>query len=388
MGTIIDSVIMQEKFKKLRNQDYFVDKSNIINEFNNIINQDGYKNVCITKPRRFGKTSIAALLVTYYSKGIDSQEIFDKYKISKGIDPQELFGEFKEKIIKKAKNEGKDEKEIEIEIKEQVKKEIEKEIELYKEYQGKYHTLYFNFSYRGKRYKNINDYLTFINKNLKKDIEKVYPKSKILNDYDSEIEVNLMNLYRETREQFVIIIDEWDYIISNELYTYEERDEYIAFLKDLIKDQPYVAFTYMTGILPIAKESSQSTINCFDKYTMLNDEEYYKYFGFTEQEVRELCNNKEKKYKTLENWYNGYKAFNGDKIFNPWSVTHALYEKKIKNYWTETGRYDEIIDIINFNIIGVKDEILDLIKGKEVLIELENFGAEDLQKKSKKRRRT
>jgi len=120
----------------------------------------------------------------------------------------------------------------------------------------------------------------------------------------------------------------------------------------------------------------------------LNDEEYYKYFGFTEQEVRDLCNNDEEKYKTLENWYNGYKAFNGDKIFNPWSVTHALYEKKIKNYWTETGRYDEIIDIINFNIIGVKDEILDLIKGKEVLIELENFGAEDLQKKSKKRRRT
>ena len=86
----------------------------------------------------------------------------------------------------------------------------------------------------------------------------------------------------------------------------------------------------MTGILPIAKESIQSTINCFDKYTMLNDEEYYKYFGFTEQEVRDLCNNDEEKYKTLENWYNGYKAFNGDKNFNPWSVTHALYEKKIK----------------------------------------------------------
>ena len=121
-------------------------------------------------------------------------------------------------------------------------------------------------------------------------------------------------LYNETKEKFVIIIDEWDYIISNKLYTDEERDEYIAFLKDLIKDKSYVAFTYMTGILPIAKELNQSTINCFDEYTMLNDEEYYKYFGFTEQEVRELCNNKEKKYKTLENWYNGYKAFNGDKI--------------------------------------------------------------------------
>ena len=209
-----------------------------------------------------------------------------------------------------------------------------------------------------------------------------------LNDYDKKIYKNLTNLCNETGEQLIIIIDEWYYIISNKLYTYEERDKYIAFLKNLIKDKAYVAFTYMTGILPIAKESIQSTINCFDKYTMLNDEEYYKYFGFTEQEVRDLCNNDEEKYKTLENWYNGYKAFNGDKNFNPWSVTHALYEKKIKNYWTETGRYDEIIDIINFNIVGVKDEILDLIKGKEVLIELENFGAEDLQKKSKKKEKT
>jgi len=104
-------------------------------------------------------------------------------------------------------------------------------------------------------------------------------------------------LYNETKEKFVIIIDEWDYIISNKLYTDEERDEYIAFLKDLIKDKSYVAFTYMTGILPIAKELNQSTINCFDEYTMLNDEEYYKYFGFTEQEVRNLCNNNEKKKK-------------------------------------------------------------------------------------------
>ena len=166
------------------------------------------------------------------------------------------------------------------------------------------------------------------------------------------------------------------------MYIDEERDNYISFLKDLIKDKAYVAFTYMTGILPIEKESSQSTINCFHEYSMLNDKKYYKYFGFTEQEVRDLCNNNEEKYKIFENWYKGYKAFNGDKFFNLWSVYHALYKKIIKNYWTETGRFDKIIDIIDFNIDGVKDEILDLIKGKEVPIKLENFGSGDLLKKS------
>ncbi|ORX43102.1 hypothetical protein BCR32DRAFT_298685 [Anaeromyces robustus] len=84
LGVIIDSEDMYKKFKDLLNQEFFVDKSNIINDFNKLIGKDGSCNVCITKPRRFGKTSIAAMLTTYYSVGIDSQEIFDKLKVSKG----------------------------------------------------------------------------------------------------------------------------------------------------------------------------------------------------------------------------------------------------------------------------------------------------------------
>ena len=95
----------------------------------------------------------------------------------------------------------------------------------------------------------------------------------------------------------------------------------------------------MTGILPIAKQLSQSTLNCFDEYSMLSDKTYYKYFGFTEQEVRNLCNNDEKKYKELENWYNGYKAYNGEKIFNTWSVIHALEKKKSKKLLDRYGTF-------------------------------------------------
>ncbi|OUM58849.1 hypothetical protein PIROE2DRAFT_64142 [Piromyces sp. E2] len=360
MGSIIDSIEMYDKFKYLRNQKYFVDKSNIINIFNNLINKDGRKNVCITKPRRFGKTSIAAMLVTYYSKGINSQKIFNKYKVSRGIDFQELFDKklkekfnFAEKKVNKKKYEKK--------IKKKVEKEIIKEKKRYKKFQGKYHTLYFDFSCGVKSYKTLKKYLKSINLDLYKDIKKVYPNSEILNDYDNNIYKNLKNLYIETGEKFVIIIDEWDYIISNNLFTHKERDKYISFLRDLIKDRGYAAFVYMTGILPIAKELSQSTINFFNEYSMLDDEMYYKYFGFTEREVRALCGNDEGKYKELENWYNGYKAFN--------------------------GRFDELINIINFNIDGVKDEVLDLIKGNEISIELENFGAEDLQKESEENKR-
>ncbi|ORX72562.1 hypothetical protein BCR32DRAFT_297222 [Anaeromyces robustus] len=310
MGLIIDNGNMYEKFKCLLNQEFFVDKSNIINDFNKLIGKDGRKNVCITKPRRFGKTSIAALLTTYYSKGFDSQEIFDKLKVSKGKSSDET--------------------------------EKKKEIEQYREFQGKYHTLYFVF------------HLIFF-----------HAKNK-------------------TGEKFIIIIDEWDYIIFNNDFSPKEKVKYIRFLKSLIKDKCYSAFAYMTGISPIAKEFSQSTLNCFDEYSMLKDKKYYQYFGFTEQEVRDLCEKNKKinksskiKYEDLENWYNGYKAYNGEKIFNPWSIYHALVKDRIKNYWTKTGGFDELVNIINFNILGVKDNILELIKGKNIEIELKGFGTEN-----------
>jgi len=379
MGLIIDNNNMYEKFKNLLNKKCFVDKSNIINLFNKLICVDGSNNICITKPRRFGKTSIAALLVTYYSKGINSQDIFDNLKVSRGIDFQELF----DNKINEEKNNGKKiTKEYEKEIKEKVEEEIREEKDQYKKFQGKYHTLYFDFSCNVESYKTLKEYLNTFNSNLKQDIEDLFPNSEILKYYNENICTNLERVYNETGEKFIIIIDEWDYIISNRLFTYEERDKYISFLKDLIKDREYVAFVYMTGILPIAKELSQSTLNCFTEYCMLNDEKYFKYFGFTEQEVRDLCDNDERKYKNLENWYNGYKVYNGEKIFNTWSVTHALDENKIKNFWTDTGRFDELIHIINFNIDGIKDEILDLIKGKEISIKLKKYGALDLQNKS------
>jgi len=347
VGNIINSANMYEKFISVYDQEYYVDKSNIINEFNKLIGKDSRKYVCITKPRRFGKTSIAALLVTYYSKGINSKKIFDKFKVSKGKS-----------------------------LNEETKKE---EIKQYKQFQGKYHTLYFDFSYNVNLYKTLNEYLASINEALKEDIKKFYPNSELVNDFSDIINVNLKKLFMETGEKFIIIIDEWDYIMVNDKFSFNEKNDYITFLKDLIKDKSYLAFAYITGILPIAKELSQSTLNCFKEYSILEDNKYYQYFGFTEQEVRDLCNkNNILKYEDLKSWYNGYKAYNGERIFNTWSVINALEENTLGNYWTKTGRLDELVNVINFNILGVKDEILDLIKEKEILIDLINFGAEDL----------
>ena len=162
VGNIINSANMYEKFISVYDQEYYVDKSNIINEFNKLIGKDSRKYVCITKPRRFGKTSIAALLVTYYSKEINSKKIFDKFKVSKGKS-----------------------------LNEETKKE---EIKQYKQFQGKYHTLYFDFSYNVNLYKTLNEYLASINEALKEDIKKFYPNSELVNDFSDIINVNLKKI--------------------------------------------------------------------------------------------------------------------------------------------------------------------------------------------------
>ena len=154
-------------------------------------------------------------------------------------------------------------------------------------------------------------------------------------------------------------------------------------MKNLVKSQEYSAFVYMTGISPIANGLSQSIINCFDEFSMVEDEMYYQYFGFTEQEVRDLCRNDEELYKNIRSWYNGYKSYNNESYFNSWSIYHALFNKKIKDYWNQTGRSDELVNVINFNINGVKDDILELIRGKEISIILGNYGTENFLKKSK-----
>ncbi|ORY10777.1 hypothetical protein LY90DRAFT_677959 [Neocallimastix californiae] len=350
-GFILDNGEMYELYKGLLEEKYFVDKSNIINDFNKLINKNSEKYVCITKPRRFGKTSIAAMLVTYYSKNIDSKEIFDKLKVSKG---------------KSSDN-----------------KEKKNEIKQYKEFQGKYHTIYLDLSSNVFSFETLNAFISSINRKLKRDIKKLFPNSEVLKEYDDDIVYNLQNLYLENDKKFILIIDEWDYIITSKRFTDKERKEYINFLKYLIKDHTYLVFVYMTGITAIAKELSQSTLNCFKEYTMLNDKKYYKYFGFTEEEVQELCSkNKNLTFEDLESWYNGYKSYDGKKIFNTWSVIHALNSDIIENYWSQTGGFNEVKRTINFDIVGVKEDILELINGNEIEIKLENYGVEDIQKES------
>jgi hypothetical protein len=162
--------------------------------------------------------------------------------------------------------------------------------------------------------------------------------------------------------------------------TEQNRNDYLTFLKNIFKDQPYVELVYMTGVLPIAKYSSGSELNMFDEYNFMNDTEFDTYFGFTESEVRELCNKHDSvSYEDLCHWYNGYFTGNGTKIFNPRSVSKALMRGVCLNYWTETGPMNEIADCIENNTAAVREDIVKLVSGIPVEVDLQGYSAAELQ---------
>ena len=304
-----------ENYKRLVNTEYFVDKSSIIKKLNNLLNTTNCY-VCITRPRRFGKSSIADMLGAYYSKAVDSREIFDKLNISKCIGYKENLNNHN--VINISFNDIPDE---------------------------------------GNRYEH---YIAMIKNSLKSDIAHKYPEINLDDFY------TISSMLRATKEKFIFIFDEWDYIFNNNLFE-ENQDDFLEFLRSLLKDQPYVELAYMTGVLPIKKYSSGSALNMFDEFTMLDDFQYGDYFGFLEDEVLQLCSTERKpSFKEISQWYNGYINEDGEKIYNPRSVVKSLLNKKCRSYWTNTGAMDEVTKYLKYNIHDIREDVIEMVAGNEI----------------------
>ncbi|MBB6625511.1 AAA family ATPase [Clostridium gasigenes] len=322
-----------ENYIELFDEKYFVDKSEMIALLNDRISTKG-KYVCITRPRRFGKSSVAHMLGAYYSKSVDSKDIFDSLKISKACG--------------------------------------------YNDNLNKYNVINISFNDISEIGNSYEDYIKMIRETLKKDIVEKYPHINP-NDY-----FNLSTMIRDTCDKFIFIFDEWDYIFNNNLFV-ENQNDFLEFLRNLLKDQPYVALCYMTGVLPIKKYSSGSALNMFDEFTFLRDRIFGQYFGFTEEEVLKLCENGEMDFKELENWYNGYTTAKGIKVYNPRSVVKALENENCESYWTNTGAMDEVAVYLKYNTLEIRDDVIEMVSGQEIdIIIKEEFRAGQDAPKTKK----
>ena len=335
MGFYLDSAAPKTLYRSEVKSPYFVDKSMVLKELFQFMKTRN-KHICITRPRRFGKTVMTNMIASFFTDAQDSSDIFDHLKIAKDDD--------------------------------------------YKTYLNQYKVIQINFSEMPDECEDYKKYIRRINKLLKEDLKELYPQLKL--DYEDTIKDLLRKIYERTGDEFIFVFDEWDYIFHEWFMTDRDKDEYLAFLSTLLKDQPYVKMTYMTGILPIAKYSSGSKLNMFVEYTMASEERFSDAFGFTDSEVDELFKryqkNTEKQNLTREDlriWYDGYHTKSGERMYNPRSVVVALTNNNLGNYWTNSGPYDEIYSYIEHNVDDVRDDIALMVSGEAVPARVREYAA-------------
>ena len=340
MGIYLNSSSPYSLYKSEYTRPYFVDKSKLLRELMPLAEQ-GNAHVCITRPRRFGKTVMANMIGAFFSKGADSSDIFDTLQIARDKD--------------------------------------------YRKYLNQYNVIYIDFSKMPGNCKSYEEYISRIEERLKRDLLKAYPEIEIYPE-DSLWDI-LESIFDEYNGQkFIFIFDEWDCIFHKNFVTQGDRQSYISFLSNLLKDHAYVSMSYMTGILPISKYSSGSELNMFIEYTMASEEKFSDDFGFTESEVDilykrylEMCQSEKKiPYVTregLETWYDGYYAKNGEKMYNPRSVAASLSNNNLDSYWTSSGPYDEIFYYVKHNVAEVRKDLAVMISGEGVPAKIKEYAA-------------
>ena len=312
-------------FQKALNSEIYVDKTELIKYTNKVLNTE-QQFICVSRPRRFGKSMAGDMLAAYYSRGCDSKEMFSKYKIS--ADP------------------------------------------CFEKHLNKYNVIHINMvNFLGES-KNIDEMVQFISDDIIDEVIEQYPD---LNMPRRKTLLNVLNkAFAQFKIPFIFIIDEWDCIFRELKNDKESQEKYLDFLRDIMKDQSYVALAYMTGILPIKKYGKHSALNMFTEIAMTNAVPIQEFTGFTENEVIKLCKEYKKDFNEVKRWYDGY-TVDGESIYNPKSVVEALTRGTFKNYWTSTENYEALEEFIFRNDDGLRDTVIKLIAGEKKKIDPSTF---------------
>lgn len=310
-------------FQEIRN-DLYVDKSGLIALINRTINTP-QKLTCISRPRRFGKSYVAKMLCAYYDKTCDSARLFDDLLIA--ANPH------------------------------------------YKKHLNQYNIIYLDMTnIIGKT--ELQQMLPFIKEAVTSELYQAYPALTTASTFDE----TLLNAVELTGKKFIAIIDEWDAPIRE---TPQIQKEYLQFLRTLFKSSattPKIfAAAYMTGILPIKKDGSQSAISDFQEYSMVFPSRFAQYVGFTEEEVKTLCKTYDVDFSTMKQWYDGYHLKNAGSIYNPNSVIQAIRNGSFRSYWTQTSAAENLMEYISLDYDGLSKTIAELIGGIEVPVDIYGF---------------
>jgi hypothetical protein len=351
MGTYLNP--SNELFQESLNSEIYVDKSGLIASTNSVISTRS-KYICVSRPRRFGKSMTADMLTAYYSSGCDSRQLFHGLKIEN--DPK------------------------------------------FETHLNQYNVIYLNIARflvptntavdspppppphptsEPSEESPDEGVVTKILRLLLPELLQAYPDVP----YQDRADISLVvqNIWEHSGRKFIVIIDEWDCLFrefnkeTDQLEVQKEQELYLNLLRGLLKDNPAIALAYMTGILPIKKYGTHSALNMFREISMTRARQFSEYMGFTDVEVRGLCERYHFDYAEMAAWYNGYQLENNLAIYSPLSVVLAVTTRNLESYWTETETVESLQDFIRMNFDGLKDTVINLIAGIRKKISTRSF---------------
>ena len=310
-------------FKIALNSQIFVDKSNLIEVTNRCVGTM-QRFVCVSRPRRFGKSMAADMLAAYYGREEDSTELFQNLKIA--------------------------------------------ESESYYQHKNKYDVIKINMQEFLSETSSVEEMINLLRRYLIFDLEEAFGEVRF-RDKENLIQV-MKDIYASTKRSFVILIDEWDCLFREYQNDKDAQKRYLDFLRAWLKDKEYVALAYMTGILPIKKYGSHSALNMFSEYSMTNPREMAQLFGFTEEEVFKSLDQfgMSDKKQIVKQWYDGFSFGPFKDIYNPWSITNYLKEKKLRPYWASTSSNGLISKLLQSASANMKTQLEELLNGKQIIV--------------------
>jgi hypothetical protein len=194
-----------------------------------------------------------------------------------------------------------------------------------------------------------------------RELRKAYPD--VIESDEHFLSMALADIYSETGDTFVFIVDEWDCLLREKGYTDDDYRRYLDFIRNLFKDKSYIALVYMTGILPIKKYGSHSALNMFDEFSMVEPGDYAEYIGFTGDEVEKLCADYGIDFSDMSDWYDGYQLKGSQHIYNPKSVVDSIIRREFASYWTRTETYEALRVYIDMDYDGLKGAIINMLAG-------------------------
>lgn len=306
----------------------YVDKTELITFINRTLGTKS-KLTCVSRPRRFGKSYAAQMLCAYYDKSCDSRELFASLKIA---------GD----------------------------RTFEKHL-------NQYPVIYLDITWFISISSHIKNTVSELQDKVIKELHEVYPDAKL----EKTLPEMLVRIHESAGDRFIIIIDEWDALFREARNDHSLQEQYIQLLRGLFKSSgqtdKLIEGAYMTGILPIKKYGTQSAMTDFKEYTMLLPEPLEKYTGFTEEEVRGLCEGSKLNFSEIREWYDGYVLGDNTHIYSPKSVMDALTRNRIGNYWTQSETYESLKIYIDLDLDGLKETIVQMLGGAHVKIDIGTF---------------